>query len=324
MGGRRCSAFACPNVRPSNQSTISCVRTFHKFPDPRHDAYRRSLWIAFMRRGPSGKPSTYSYLCSDHFLKDCSEEGCTERLRLKSTAVPTIAPGHAALQPAGILGVEPNSNFANHSPLLDSSKEFKPLVLRRGKRLLHATSDAQRSKKSSNSDEVDDYISEDASTGETGRKDVCTQKPEIECKVVARTVEDLFDYTRLESNLDLVRLPPFWNACVLEKGSTVVFLRLDPDTFETLFTVAVSARLEIKILVRNRPYTPGDFSVRKVVSFQTIADLAFALETSTLCPLSETKLTNSHCDLAYRGKKVNCPSCKRFCQLHAAAQEYGA
>ncbi|CAG7731614.1 unnamed protein product, partial [Allacma fusca] len=89
-----CCAFNCSKSSDTNPELI-----FHSFPNAEKDKERRQKWIHAIRR-KNWQPGKYTRLCSEHFLaSDYDPPVVCGKLRLKSTAIPSVFDYPEHLQP---------------------------------------------------------------------------------------------------------------------------------------------------------------------------------------------------------------------------------
>lgn len=78
------SCVACGRTRKQT-SKINGI-TFHHFPK---NEERKKCWLKFINK-TNWKPSKNSFLCSEHFTKDCFDRSSRVKVRLRESAIPVI------------------------------------------------------------------------------------------------------------------------------------------------------------------------------------------------------------------------------------------
>ena len=78
---RYCVAPGCSSViKP--KSMLNYDGTMHKFPDARNKPELFQEWVRFCQRTPQWQPSSSSYICDDHFVRN--------KKTFSGTSVPTL------------------------------------------------------------------------------------------------------------------------------------------------------------------------------------------------------------------------------------------
>ncbi|XP_065210031.1 THAP domain-containing protein 2-like [Planococcus citri] len=116
-----CCAFNCSKSSDTNPELI-----FHSFPNAEKDKERRQKWIHAIRR-KNWQPGKYTRLCSEHFLaSDYDPPVVCGKLRLKSTAIPSVFDYPEHLQPKKVSERRPLIRLAANLVEPDIDHSMKP------------------------------------------------------------------------------------------------------------------------------------------------------------------------------------------------------